>query len=183
MSEASDGLRTGVSIVLRDALAALEPHHRELHPVHAAAGIPLHITLLFPFVPRQEVTDAHERRLEELFRSRAALEFDLVSIACFPAVVYAVPSPDVGLQQLMRAVWDEFPEAPPYGGAFSDPPAHATIALVKDGESVHDVARSVEARVGHLWPLRCVVKDVSLIEEYEHARWREARSFALGSLA
>jgi hypothetical protein len=78
----------------------------------------------------------------------------------------------------MRSVWDEFPETPPYGGALSDPPPHATIALVPDGASAEEVARGVEARIGHLLPLRCVVKDVSLLEEYENGRWREARSFA-----
>jgi 2'-5' RNA ligase len=173
-------LRTGVSIILRDALAALEPHHRELHSVHAAAGIPLHITLLFPFIPRHRVSEADERTLENLFRSWEPLEFDLVSVASFPSIVYAVPSPDAGLRQLMSAVWKEFPEAPPYGGAFSDPPPHATIALVQDDEHADDVARKVEARVDHLWPLRCVAEDVSLMEEYEIGRWREARSFTLG---
>jgi 2'-5' RNA ligase len=180
MPDAGSGLRTGVSIVLRDALEALERPHRELHPIHAAAGIPLHITLLFPFVPRGEIADAHMRRLSKLFASKDPLAFDLVSIASFPSVAYAVPSPDDELRDLMRAVWREFPETPPYGGAFTDPPPHATIALVQEDEDADDVARSVAARVARLLPLRCRVDDVSLLEEYEPGRWREAMSFPLG---
>lgn len=180
MADPGGGLKTGVSIILRDALAQLEPHHCELHPVHAAAGIPLHITLLFPFVPRSDLTEGHERRLADLFRNEYPFEFELASVECFPSVIYAVPSPDARLRQLMRAVWQEFPETPPYGGAFSDPPPHATIALVKEGESVDQAARRVASQLSHLWPVHCSVTDVSLMEEYETGHWREARSFALG---
>ena len=169
-----------MSIVLRDALPALEPRHRELHPMHAAAGIPLHITVLFPFVPAGELGGAHTRRLSELLASRRPLVFDLVSIASFPTAVYAVPSPDGELRDVMRAVWNEFPELPPYGGAFADPPPHATLAPVEDGENADEVARRVAEKVAGLLPFRCRVDDVSLLEEYEPDRWREVQSFALG---
>jgi hypothetical protein len=152
-----------------------------LHPVHAAAGIPLYITLLFPFLSRDEVTAMHERRLAELFAATQPLAFSLVSIAAFPAVAYAVPSPDDRLRELMRVVWDAFPDTPPYGGAFADPAPHATLALVQAGEAPDEAAGRVAARVEGRLPLRCVVQDVSLMEEYEPDRWREARSFSLGS--
>ncbi len=173
-------LRTAVSIILRDALPVLEPHQRELHPTQAAAEIPPHITLVYPFVPRSTLTKEHIRRLEDLFRSSGPLEFELVSVAFFPTVIYAVPMPDAELRELMRSLWDAFPETPPYGGEFSDPPPHATLALVPEGESADAVARRVEAQVDYLWPLHCSVTDVSLMEECETDRWREAQVFPLG---
>ena len=181
MPDADGRLETGVSIVLRDAPAALEWVHRELHPVHAARSIPLHITLLYPFVPRSSLTRAHEDRLMGLFREQEPFDLDLVSVDAFPEVVYAVPSPDERLRVLMRAVWNAFPETPPYGGAFEDPAPHATLALVPEGESPDRAAERIRKLVADVLPLRFVARDVSLLEEYEADRWREACAFRLGA--
>jgi len=99
----------------------------------------------------------------------------------FPYTTLFRSAPDSELQQLMRAVWNEFPETPPYEGEFSDPVPHATVAVVQEGEDAEEIAQKVAARLFSLWPLRCIARDVSLLEEYEHGRWREARSFALGA--
>jgi 2'-5' RNA ligase len=176
---AGGALRTAISIVLDDALEPLEPIHRELHPVHAESAIPLHITLLYPFVSRSDLAAMHVSALERVCTAHSAFAFELAGLAAFPSVVYAVPRPDDELRTLMRAVWDAFPETPPYGGAFVDPPPHATLAAVPDGHDPLRTQRTVEARVGALLPLRCGVRDVALMEEHEPDRWRVARRFPL----
>jgi hypothetical protein len=68
-------LRTALVLVLDDARTALEPVRAELHAEAVARGIPLHVTVLSPFVPADAVPAPS---LEELFasstrfRSRAA---------------------------------------------------------------------------------------------------------------
>lgn len=183
MPDANGELQTGVSVILRDAVNELEPVHRELHPVHAAKGIPLHITLLYPFISRHLLTEDHERRLEDLFATQQPIAFDLVKVESFASVVYAVPFPDNDLRALMRLVWRRFPETPPYEGAFSDPPPHATLALIPDQSSPVSAAAQLAARLDGTFPLRCNVQDVSLMEEREPDRWREARRFRLGGIA
>jgi hypothetical protein len=44
-------LETAVVIVLDDARPQLEPVRAEFHAGEVAMGIPLHVTLLYPFAP------------------------------------------------------------------------------------------------------------------------------------
>ena len=179
MPDALGRLQTGVSIVLRDALDVLEPVRDEFDPAATEKGIPLHVTLLFPFVPPDELTQLHLERLRTLFASRAPLSFDLVDVEQFPGVVYARPQPDADLLALMGAVWAAFPETPPYGGAFDEPVPHATLGRVPEGSSQEEFVDRLTRRVQAVLPLPCRVRDVSLLEEHEPNRWRERCAFPL----
>jgi hypothetical protein len=106
-------LRTALVLVLDDAQPALEPVRAEFHAEAVARGIPFHVTVLFPFVA-PDVVPASE--LEQLFGSFPPLDFTLTRLAEFPGFVYAVPEPDRDLLVLMRAVYERFPETPPYEG-------------------------------------------------------------------
>lgn len=86
------------------------------------------MTLLYPWIPRDSVTDADVDELRSFFTSRRPLAFDLVGVAEFPdVVVYAVPEPDDELRATMRALWALYPRYPPYGRPDSDPTPHATL--------------------------------------------------------
>jgi 2'-5' RNA ligase len=162
-------LRTALVLVLDDARPALEPVRFEFHADAVARGIPLHITVLFPFVSRVDVPD---RALEELCSSFAPLEFSLTRLSEFPDVVYAVPEPDDELLALIRAVHERFPDTPPYEGAFQDVVPHATLAEGVPRETV-------ERRCASLLPLACHADEVTLLVERAPDRWSEARRFPL----
>jgi 2'-5' RNA ligase len=133
-------------------------------------GIPLHLTLLYPFAPPHQVDEA---ALEDFFSDRGPLTVTLVGIAEWPSVVYAVPEPRDELSDLMRALWERFPDYPPYGGEIADPLPHVTLA--ESGEA----AGAIRARTDSFFPLSCDVRDVALLEEHEPDRWRERRRFPL----
>jgi 2'-5' RNA ligase len=179
VSDEQGQLGTAISIVLRGQ-PELEAIHRELHPIHATSQIPLHVTVLYPFVPRDELRPTHAERLAAVLSRHEPFSFELRGLARFPSVVYAVPSDDAQLRALMRDVWTAFPETPPYGGAFVDPPPHATLALIGDEEPAA-VEERLRTRLRDTLPVRIHVRDVSLMEEAEPARWREARTLSLGS--
>ena len=164
-------LRTALSLVLDDARLALEPVRARFDPASVDAGVPLHLTLLFPFVERSSIS---EPDLEALFVAHRPLEFSLTRLAEFPGVVYAVPEPDDRLVALMRSVHARFPEVPPYGGEVDGVIPHATI-----GRNVE--LREVEAVCASLLPIACRVEDVSLLAEREPDRWVELRRFRLGT--
>jgi len=143
----------------------------ELHADAVARGVPLHVTLLFPFAAPDDVPAA---KLEQLFASFAALDFSLTRLAEFPDVaVYAVPEPADELLTLMRAVHGRFPAMPPYEGAYGDVVPHATLS---ENASLETVAR----RCGHLLPIACHVDTVTLLGESEPENWEELRRFSLG---
>jgi len=145
-----------------------------------AAGIPLHVTLLFPFVPRDRLDENVFRALQELFAARAPFTLTLVGIDEFPGVAYAVPEPRGELREWIESLCERFPDCPPYGGEFAEVVPHATLGTWEDPRRQDErVARARELTRG-MFPLSCRIQDVALLEEHAPDRWRELRRFALG---
>jgi 2'-5' RNA ligase superfamily protein len=171
---------TFLTLVLADGAPALAEAHDELYPLRVREGIPLSLTLLAPFVPRDELTAEHVDTLRSFFAARRPLDFELVRLDEFPGlVVYAVPEPDDELRATMRALWALYPEYPPYGRPGSDPPPHATLAQLGDDPAA--VRAAAERRVEGLLPVRCVAGEASLFEEFEPDRCRVRETFPLGA--
>jgi 2'-5' RNA ligase superfamily protein len=169
-------LETGVMLVLADAAPALAEAHWETYPERVSEEIPLSLTLLYPFVPRESLNETHLDTLRAFFATRRPLVFDLARLDEFPGVVvYAAPEPDDELRATMRALWALFPEYPPYGRPNNDPPPHATLALIKGDPA--PIREAVAKRVQGLLPAHCVVREASLMEEFEPDHWRVRETF------
>ncbi len=179
MAPGNRQLETFITLILEDADLALAQAHRELYPERIPEQIPLSLTLLYPWIPRDAVTEADVDELRSFFAGRRPLEFDLARLAEFPGlVVYAVPEPDDELRATMRALWALYPEYPPYGRPGGDPPPHATLGRLEGDYAITlDAARE---RVEPLLPVHCEVGEATLMEEYEPDRMRVRASFPLG---
>ena len=149
-----------------------------MYPERIPENIPFSLTLLYPWIPRDSVTDADIDRLRSFFATRPPLEFDLVRVAEFPGVVaYAVPEPDADLRATMRALWALYPDYPPYRRPGSDPAPHATLGRLEGDYAITlDKARK---RVEPLLPVRCNVGEATLMEEHEPDRVRVRETFPL----
>src|SRR4051812_1102840 len=141
-------------------------------------GIPFHVTLLYPFAPREELSEELLADLRSFFAAWPPFEFDLARIAVWPDVVYAVPEPDAELRRCMQALFDRFPQWPPYAGVHPDVVPHATLGEEADAAAV---LPEIERRVAPHFPRRCQARDVALLEESEPNRWRERERFPLGA--
>jgi hypothetical protein len=105
--------------------------------------LPAHVTLLAPFLPREELTGGLVAELEALFADVVPFAFALDEVCAFPSgIVYLAPQPPAPFRQLTMALTRRFPEHPPYGGQFPELVPHLTVPL-GDGESVADVERRV----------------------------------------
>ena len=156
-------------IVIDDA-EPFDAVRRDLMPATVDAGIPFHVTLLSPF---GELVD----EARAFFTERAPFAFELTRVAAWPRVLYLVPEPDDELRALMRALFERFPEWPPYGGIHEEVIPHATLGEDVDAECLRD---DVARRVAPYLPHRCQARDVSLLEEIAPSRWRERARFPLG---
>ena len=141
-----------------------------------ALGIPFHVTLLYPFAPREDLTEALLGELGSFFAALEPFHFELTRIAAWPRVVYGVPEPDDALLACMHALWAKFPSWPPYGAEFTEVLPHATLGEDVDAAAVRD---EIERRVAPYLPHRCQARDVALWEEFEPNRWREQERFPL----
>ena len=118
--------------------------------------------------------------LRRFFASRHPLSFDIARVAQWgegSKAVYGVPEPEESLRSTMRALWELFPEFPPYGGA-DDPPPHASLTLVGDDETL----TQVESRLDGILPVHFDVDEAVLMEEAEPDVWRVRERFPFGSI-
>ena len=141
-------------------------------------GIPFHVTLLYPFAPREELSDEVLAAARAVFAGRPPFEFELVRVAAWPDVVYAVPEPDDALRACMSELFARFPQWPPYAGRHEDVIPHATLGEDVDGPAV---LGEIERRAAPHLPHRCQARVVSLLEEFVPNTWRERERFALGA--
>jgi hypothetical protein len=172
-------LQTSITLDLEHCDPELTRAHRELYPERIPEAIPFSLTLHYPWVPAAEVTDADLDRVRSYFERRAALDFELVRVTEFPGIVaYAEPEPDEELRATMRGLWALYPGLPPYGRPGFDPPPHATLTRYANPENA--TFEEAKARVEPLLPVRCVVTEAILQEEYELDRMRVRERFPFG---
>ena len=172
---------TAVTLFLADLAPELAQAHDELYPERVPENIPLSITLLYPFAPREELDEDQLRMLRTFFASRHPLSFDIARVGQWESgsrAVYGVPEPEQTLRSTMRALWELFPEFPPYGGA-DDPPPHASLTL-DGGDDPDETLARVERRLEGILPVHFHVREAVLIEEREPDVWQVRETFAFG---
>lgn len=173
-------LHTYLALLLDGQNPELAAAHDELYPERVAEHIPLSITLLYPWIPADELVDARVDELAGFLAARPQFHFELARVAEFPgAVVYAVPEPDDVLRPLMRELWARYPDLPPYGRPGSDPPPHATLARLDVPPA--RTLEGVRARVAGLLPATFLASEVTVMEETERDVWQVRKQLPLGT--
>ena len=166
---------TGLIVKVSEAERAVSEWRSRFDPA-AAAGVPAHITVLYPFLPHHRVDAAVLAELAEVFSKHPAFEAQLSQSRRFPETLYLAPEPDSQFRALTHAVATRWPEAPPYQGQFADVVPHLTIAHSQDPQ----VLDAIEADVGGQLPIPAQIAAVQLIA-YDGERWIQVRSFGLAT--
>jgi hypothetical protein len=181
MARPDGELETYLTLVLADQNPAFAAAHDEVYPDRVPEGIPLSVTLLFPFATRSEV-QLYREQLTSFFASQPPFELELARLTQWEesGAVYAVPEPEQPLRDMMRALWRLFPQFPPYGEEGSDPPPHASLTYTGGDDRVVTLER-VERRLEGLLPARFQITEVALMEETEPDRWQRRETFRLGA--
>lgn len=150
---------------------------RERYDPTAVVGVPAHITVLFPFISPDLITDGDLARVTKTFQHFRPFEFRLKQIGRFPESLYLVPEPDEPFIALSEAIAREFPEYPPYGGKFTKIVPHLTVANRSAGLS--DIAEAKLSKImKELGPIHAVCNVVQLYEN-SSGHWKWAQSFPL----
>jgi 2'-5' RNA ligase len=160
--------RTALIAIVPEAEPAVGALRWE-HDSSARLGVPAHITILFPFAPPEEVD---EEAVAELFARFHPFDFELDRVEGFEeGVVWLHPSPSAPFEDLIAAVWQRWPEHPPYEGIHDEVIPHLTVS-----ETPIEVQVSL--------PIACRAREVTLIEQSEiDDRWSVRRVFPLGQRA
>ncbi|UNT00208.1 2'-5' RNA ligase family protein [Streptomyces tubbatahanensis] len=148
---------------------------RARYDTAARHGGVAHVTVLFPFLPRDLITAAERAALRDLFAAQSAFTLTFADCGRFPGVLYLVPEPAAPLRALTAEVARRWPSHPPYGGLFGELAPHLTVAN-SGGEDVHTRA---EAHLRARLPVTARVDSVDLVV-HEEGRWLPWLDFPLG---
>jgi len=166
-------------VVLVPEAEALVKAFRDRYDPSAAAGMPAHVTLLYPFKPPEEVDAATLDDLRDCFARFAPIRFSLGPIRRFPEVLYLSPEPDEPFRRLTSAIWHRYPETPPYGGKWPDIVPHLAVACHADERKLDGIADDfVQASRGQL-PGRATASEVALMDN-RSGRWQVSARLGLG---
>jgi 2'-5' RNA ligase len=170
------GPRSGLIV----EITAAEPvvrQHRERLDASAQLGVPAHITVLFPFMPPEEISEGTLISLERLFASVSGFDFQLDRTAWFgDTVLWLAPRDPGPFRTLTRQAFEAFPDFPPYQGQFDDVVPHLTVG---HGSRLNDL-RIAEESVRTRLPIQSHAAAVTLItQDVAAGRWTRAATFAL----
>jgi 2'-5' RNA ligase len=171
-----------VRLVPRSALIVAVPeaerlvHEWRLRYDNARLGIPAHITLLFPFVPAEELDEKLFGELRGLFAAQPAISFSLTRLVEFPdQTLWLAPEPPEPFRRLTELIFERYPDYPPYEGIHDEVIPHLTV-------SSDDAAPRDELDAGltpHL-PVDAEAHEAVLLEEQPDGHWRTRERFPLG---
>ena len=175
-----------VGIVAESAFAVnvpeAEPYVRALRErfdPSAALGVPAHVTVLYPFMSPEKITQAILDRIRLAVSSASAFEFRLGRIGRFPGALYLAPEPVEPFIALTESLVRQFPDHLPYGGKYDSIVPHLTVAQWDEPGN-----RLAEARLAATLPtgagIRASCREVVLIEN-SSGRWEHMRSFPLAA--
>jgi 2'-5' RNA ligase len=149
--------------------------HRFRDDSIALRGVPAHITLLFPFMPPDAITDEEVEAVRDVLTRFSAFRFRLTGLQRFPeGAAYLTPDPAGPFVRLTTALVERFPTYRPYGGVYADVIPHLTVAqLPEDGtaDDVGDIRSSL--------PIQCAAREILLMVENDEHGWQMRSRFAL----
>ena len=144
----------------------------------AAHGVPAHVTLLYPFLPVDDLDAGVSAELAWFFRGVDAVSVRFTRIGRFEhaGVVYLEPE-SRELVDLTRALARRWPECPPYAGEIpvDELLPHLTIVHTEDRALRQSAANAVSPGL----PLHVVVREASLWAKGANGEWAHRESFPL----
>jgi 2'-5' RNA ligase len=162
------------SVVLVPVLDAghLVQELRMKHDPSARAGVPPHVTLMFPFLPPDPLTEAKVEALSALLSGEDRFEFSLTRVCEFEqGVVYLDPEPAEPFIRLTRKIGDLFGLLP-FGGEFGDTPVpHLTLTVPESRMTRQQIAMQLDP----LLPIRIAADEAWLMVGSNSSTWETVR--------
>lgn len=160
-------------------VGAAEPivgHWRKDFDPAAAASVPAHITIIYPFLAQQDINDEVMGDLRRLIAHQASFTVTFAHCGQFPDVLFLVPDPDDPFRRLTAELVQRWPQAPPYAGLITDPIPHLTITHGAPAKKAAEAQAEVTA---HL-PFSCPIQQAWLIK-FDGTQWARWTTLPLGA--
>jgi 2'-5' RNA ligase len=171
-------LRSALVVPVSEASEAVDAWLERTATAKPSAGIPAHITIVFPFVPARSIDDELIANLRAIFGRFETFTFTSSRALRFATVLYLAPEPPEPFVALTEAVISSYPEYLSYEGEFDTIVPHLTAA---EGDPA--VLAAAEVEIQQFLPVQALAREVTLLEEIEpdFGRWQVRETFRLGA--
>ncbi|WP_327255242.1 2'-5' RNA ligase family protein [Streptomyces sp. NBC_01244] len=167
--------RTALIVRIPEAEPAVRDWRDRIDPAaRAGAGVPAHVSVLYPFLQESLIDASVHAGIAAALRPHLAFDLRFEGTGRFPGMLYLAPEPDAPLRRLTLAVTERWPQVRPYGGRYPDPVPHLTVAQ-RAREADLDAA---EADLRGRLPLTTRVRAVDLVA-FDGTAWHERARFTL----
>jgi 2'-5' RNA ligase len=177
-SAAVPGARTALVALVPEVDPLVRPH-RERHDPTADAGMPAHVTVLYPWLPVDALDANSLADLGAVLRAVGPFEVTFGEFGRFPRTLWLAPRPAEPFLELTGAVSGRWPECPPYGGEFESVVPHLTVGDAVDPDALADVVADVAPGL----PLHTRIDAVTLMTPNGGGHWKQHSQYPLGSAA
>ena len=151
---------TAVLALVPEAEHVVREHRCRLDPT-AAAGVPAHVTVLYPFVAPHDVTATTVAALRDAVAPVAPFACSFEATGWFDEdLLWLAPSATAAFGELTTRVWRAFPAQVPYGGGH-EPRPHLTVGYRRHASL--DALRAAEARIVPRLPVAARVDRLHLL--------------------
>jgi hypothetical protein len=149
---------------------------RHIH--HPGAVIPLHTTLLHPFLSLTDFEREGQERLRQLTAGMAPFEYQAGSICAFPTgnALWLAPTPVTPFEQLSQTLYDAFPQLVHEAGY---PTYHMTVGLTRSLDQFAQAVQEFQTGFGARLPFRFVCDELAVYTA-ENEDYRLHSLFPLG---
>lgn len=152
--------------------------YRLKHDPSAQHGFPPHVSVIWPFIPPELITEETLQGLESFVGRFPKLDLVFHSTGHSPTGLYLRPEPREPLVQMILAAMKRYPDYPPYRVANYQPNPHVTIAHEKDPQKLKAITEAFEREIEGFYPIRARVDKVWLLEEHGSG-WKRMQAFDL----
>ena len=128
--------------------------------------MPAHVTVLYPFLRRRDLTGVVRGELASIAHEIRAFDVRFSTVGRWPGVVYLEPDPRDPFSAMIERVVAHWPDHPPYDGAIDEVIPHVTIAE-REGP-IDDVLAAVPAFL----PFEARATALEVLAETDEGRWR-----------
>jgi hypothetical protein len=144
---------------------------------HDNGGLPPHVTILYPFLPLEQISEDVLERLAAVCAAHHEFDFALDSTNWFDGrVLYLSPSSSEPFVSLTRRLVEEFPSCAPYEGAYAEIVPHLTV---RDGGRRTALQRA-QRRIRRHLPIRSRARHLFLMSSSDASgQWTIERSIPL----
>lgn len=145
------------------------------YPGTVREGVPAHVSLLYPFVPADELDERVTGTLGKLLVEQVPVTVKFVECYRRGGFVALRPDPIAGLTELVNAARRRWPDVKPYGGIYGDVEPHVTVAVSSSEETAATIEREVTADL----PISAELREAWVV--VFEGRWTLRERFEFGA--